>query len=151
VNYVDEAVGIVRAAQAAGMPVAISFTVETDGRLPTGQPLRAAIEGVDDATAGYADYFMINCAHLTHFAEVLCGDDAWLRRIRGLRANASRKSHAELNECAELDSGNPAELGAQYAELKARLPQLNVMGGCCGTDYRHVARIAEACLPLFGR
>jgi S-methylmethionine-dependent homocysteine/selenocysteine methylase len=148
-NYVEEAVGIARAAQRAELPVAISFTVETDGRLPTGMPLRAAVEQVDDATSGHPCYYMINCAHPAHFEHVLAEGGSWRDRIRGLRANASRKSHAELNESSELDVGNPVELGAQYAGLKERLPHLNVVGGCCGTDHRHVEQIAEACSRLF--
>lgn len=148
-NYAQEAVGIALAAQRAQLPAAISFTVETDGRLPTGQTLRAAIEQVDQATSAYPCYYMINCAHPTHFEHVLAEDGLWLDRIRGLRANASRKSHAELNESTELDSGNPVELGTQYAHLKKRLAHLNVMGGCCGTDHRHVEQIAEACSPIF--
>jgi homocysteine S-methyltransferase len=148
-NYAEEAVGIARAAKAAGMPVAIAFTVETDGRLPTGQSLRQAIEQVDAASAGHPAYYMINCAHPTHFAHLFSGGEAWTERIRGVRANASRKSHAELNDSTELDIGDPDELGRQYAELKRRLPQLNVMGGCCGTDERHIERIAAACSPLF--
>jgi S-methylmethionine-dependent homocysteine/selenocysteine methylase len=150
-NYVEEAVGIARAARRADLPIAISFTVETDGRLPTGQTLRAAIERVDEAAAGHPCYYMINCAHPTHFEGVLAGGESWLERIRGLRANASRMSHAELNESPELDTGNAAELGQEYAQLKRRLPHLNVMGGCCGTDHRHIEEIASACRPLFGR
>lgn len=148
-NYSEEAVGIARAAQRAGMPVAISFTTETDGRLPTGQTLKAAIEEVDEATSCYPSYYMINCAHPTHFEHVLDESEAFIERLRGLRANASRKSHAELNESSDLDVGSPAELGLQYADLKMRLPQLNVLGGCCGTDHRHIGQIAEACVPLF--
>ena len=148
-NYAAEAVGVARAAERAGMPVAISFTVETDGKLPTGQTLKAAIEQVDDATSRYPRYYMINCAHPAHFEDVLSGGEGWLSRISGLRANASRKSHAELNESTELDIGNPPELGQDYARLRRRLPSLNVMGGCCGTDARHVEQIADACVPLF--
>lgn len=148
-NYVEEAVGIARAARRAGMPVAISFTVETDGCLPTGQSLKAAVEQVDAATFAYPCYYMINCAHPTHFEHVLNGGASWLARIQGLRANASHKSHAELNESPELDAGNPAELGLQYAGIRTRLSHLNVMGGCCGTDHRHVQQIAEACSPIF--
>ena len=148
-NYVAEAVGIARAAERAEMPVAISFTVETDGRLPTEQTLRAAIEEVDAATSRYPSYYMINCAHPTHFEHVLTEREPWTQRIRGLRANASRKSHAELNQSPDLDIGDPAELGMQHAQLKSRLSQLNVMGGCCGTDHRHIEQIAAACLPLF--
>lgn len=148
-NYVEEAVGIACAAQRADIPVAISFTVETDGRLPTGQTLKAAIEQVDNATSGYPGYYMINCAHPTHFDTVLVEGEPWVKRIHGLRANASRMSHAQLNDATELDAGNAAELGQEYADLKKRLPQLNVMGGCCGTDHRHIEQIASACLPLF--
>ena len=148
-NYVEEAIGISYAAEKANLPVAISFTVETDGNLPTGQTLESAIRQVDEATEGYPAYYMINCAHPTHFAHVLAEGGSWLERIRGVRANASHKSHAELNESPDLDIGDPVELGRQYSLLKNRLPQLNVMGGCCGTDHRHVEQIAAACLPLF--
>jgi S-methylmethionine-dependent homocysteine/selenocysteine methylase len=148
-NYTAEAVGIALAARAAGMPVSISFTVETDGELPTGQTLQSAIEQVDSATGGYPAYYMINCAHPSHFDRVLAGGESWLGRIRGLRANASRMSHAQLNEAPALDAGDPAELGAEYAALKKRLPGLTVLGGCCGTDHRHVEKIAHACSPLF--
>ena len=149
-NYAEEAVGIVRAAKHANMPIVISFTVETDGNLPTGQPLGDAIKQVDDATSRYPAYFMINCAHPSHFASVLHGNEPWAARIRGLRANASKMSHAELNEAPELDAGNPIELGQEYAALrKQQLKHLNVMGGCCGTDHRHIEQIALACLPIF--
>jgi homocysteine S-methyltransferase len=123
--------------------------VETDGRLPTGQALGEAIEEVDAATGGVPAYYMINCAHPTHFERVLDGTQPWAQRVRGLRANASRQSHAELNEATVLDIGDPVELGREYVELKRRLPRLNVMGGCCGTDPRHIEQIAAACLPLF--
>ena len=149
-NYVEEAIGIALAARDAEMPVAISFTVETDGRLATGQTLADAIGQVDAASGSYPAYYMLNCAHPQHFDSVLEPDAPWTGRIRGLRANASRKSHAELNESSELDIGDPAELGMQYAWLKQhRLPRLNVLGGCCGTDQRHVESIAAACAPLF--
>jgi S-methylmethionine-dependent homocysteine/selenocysteine methylase len=150
-NYVEEAVGIASAARRAGIPAAISFTVETDGRLPTGQALGDAITEVDQATSAFPSYFMINCAHPTHFEHVLTPGESWLERVRGVRANASRLSHAELNECSTLDPGDPSELGKQYAQLKRQLRSLNVMGGCCGTDHRHIEQIAAACLPLFGK
>ncbi len=141
---VNEAIGLARAAAAAGMPAAISFTVETDGRLPTGQPLKDAIVQVDAATGGTPAYFMINCAHPTHFQGILNSNEPWTARIRGLRANASRRSHAELDNSPDLDAGDPVELGAQYRDLRRLLPKLNVLGGCCGTDHRHLAEIAKA-------
>jgi S-methylmethionine-dependent homocysteine/selenocysteine methylase len=145
-SNIPEAVGIVRAAQAVALPVVISFTVETDGRLPTGPTLREAIERVDDATAGGPAYYMINCAHPTHFEPALKAGEDWTNRIRAVRANSSKKSHAELDEASELDEGNPRELGAQYRALLDRFPQINVLGGCCGTDHRHVGQIAAQCV-----
>jgi homocysteine S-methyltransferase len=145
-TYADEAIGVTRAARAAGMPVAISFTVETDGRLPSGQSLGDAIAQVDREAAGGPDYYMINCAHPTHFAHTLAVDEPWLDRILGLRANASAKSHAELDESTELDEGDPVELAAQYAQLQRSVAGVTVLGGCCGTDERHVDAIAGAWL-----
>jgi S-methylmethionine-dependent homocysteine/selenocysteine methylase len=144
-TYAEEAIGVARAAARAGLPAAISFTVETDGRLPSGQALGAAIEEVDRETGAGPAYYMINCAHPTHFESVL-EDGRWRERIHGLRANASTQSHAELDEAEELDEGDPADLAARYAELRERLPRLNVVGGCCGTDHRHVAEIRDSWL-----
>jgi S-methylmethionine-dependent homocysteine/selenocysteine methylase len=143
-TYVDEAIGVVRAAQAAGIPVVISFTLETDGRLPSEQPLGDAIVETDAATGDGPAYYMINCAHPTHFDDVLDPNEQWARRIRGLRANASTRSHAELDEATELDDGDPEDLGMRYLRLREQLPELNVLGGCCGTDDRHVAQICRA-------
>lgn len=143
-NYLEEALGIAKAAQSRGMPVALSFTLETDGRLPTGEELRQAIETVDQATRAYPAYYMVNCAHPSHFAHVLQGSGAWLKRIRGVRANASKRSHAELDNSPDLDIGNPQELGRDYQALQRRLPALSIVGGCCGTDYRHIEAICRA-------
>jgi S-methylmethionine-dependent homocysteine/selenocysteine methylase len=143
-TYADEAAGIVGAARAADMPVVISFTVETDGRLPSGQALRDAIEEVDAATDGYPAYFMLNCVHPSHFDAVLEPGSGWTDRILGLRANASRLSHAELDEAEELDTGNAEELALEYVALRESLPRLTVLGGCCGTDHRHVEAMCKA-------
>ena len=144
-NYVEEAIGIAHAAKKADMPVVLAYTVETDGRLPTGQSLADAIEQTDRETGNYPVYYMINCAHPTHFRGVLGKQEAWLARIGGLRANASKMSHAELDNAEELDAGDPHELGREYHELMHMLPNLVVLGGCCGTDIRHVAAIHDAC------
>ena len=143
-NYAEEAIGITRAARAKGMPVAIGFTLETDGRLPSGEPLGDAITGVDQATANGPAYYMINCAHPTHFEQALGVDAPWVARIRAVRANASAKSHAELDAVEELDDGDPSDLGKHYAKLQAVLPRLSVVGGCCGTDHRHVDAICRS-------
>lgn len=142
----SEAIGIVRAAANVGVPSVISFTVETDGRLPDGTPLREAVEIVDSATGSGPVYYMINCAHPTHFSHALSSHGSWLDRIRAIRANASSMSHEELDEATELDDGDPMQLAREYASLKGALRNLTVFGGCCGTDHRHVAKIGEACL-----
>ena len=143
-GYAQEAVGIARAADAAGLPVVVSFTLETDGKLPSGMSLSEAIEVTDAATSGYPVHYMINCAHPAHFDHVLDGTAPWAARIGGLRANASQLSHAELDEMVELDEGDPEDLAARYVRLRSALPGLHVIGGCCGTDHRHVAAIAHA-------
>jgi len=140
----NEAIGVTRAARTSGMPVVISFTVETDGKLPTGQPLPEAIQEVDAATGRAPAYYMINCAHPSHFEAVLDGQ-AWMARLRGIRANASKRSHAELDAAPDLDDGDPVELGQQYSDLRMRFSQINVLGGCCGTDHRHIEHIGAAC------
>jgi len=142
-TYADEATGVVRAAAKVGLPVSIAFTLETDGRLPSGQPLAEAIAQVD-ADAGGPDYYMLNCAHPAHFEHVLEAGAPWVERIRGLRANASRRSHEELDAAEELDEGDPAELAGAHGRLRDRMPALRVLGGCCGTDHRHVDAIAAA-------
>jgi len=144
ITYVEEAIGIVKAAASVDMPVVISFTVETDGRLPSGQSLQQAIEQVDAETDHKVAYYMVNCAHPTHFEKTLLGDSDWLQRIRGIRANASAKSHAELDEMEVLDDGNPEEFGCQYQAFRRNLDQLNVLGGCCGTDHRHIEAICNS-------
>ena len=143
-TYPDEAIGIARAAAASGIPAVISFTVETDGRLPDGTGLGDAIEQVDAETLGSPAYYMVNCAHPSHFAGVFAQGGAWLDRIGGLRANASALSHAELDEAEELDEGDPLALGADYARLRPQLRNVRVLGGCCGTDARHVAAVGAA-------
>ena len=145
INNVKEAIGVTRAVATTGLPFALSFTVETDGLLPTGDTLADAVEAVDDATGGYPSYYMINCAHPTHFDPILEGHGDWLKRIKGIRANASACSHAELDGMTELDSGDPDDLGTRYRRLREIHPQINVLGGCCGTDIRHLEAITRAC------
>ncbi|RUU26940.1 homocysteine S-methyltransferase family protein [Mesorhizobium sp. M6A.T.Ce.TU.016.01.1.1] len=142
-----EALGVARAAKAHAMPCMISFTVETDGKLVTGMALGEAIDRVDDATDGAPAYYMINCAHPTHFMQALKKGERWLDRVYGVKANASAKSHAELDESETLDAGDPDDLGRRYSGLRASFPTMRILGGCCGTDHRHIAAICEACVP----
>jgi len=144
-TYADEAIGIAVAASRQGIPSVISFTTEVDGHLPSGQSLRDAIEEVDAATSNGPAYYMINCAHPTHFMASLHDQGDWRERIRGVRANASRRTHAELDASPNLDSGDPQELGAQYRQLFELLPGLTVLGGCCGTDHRHIEQASKQC------
>lgn len=145
INTVEEAIGVAQAARAVDMPAVISFTVETDGRLPSGMTLADAITATDDATGGTPAYYMLNCAHPSHFAYLFDGGD-WQTRLRGVRANASKRSHAELDEATELDIGDIDELAHGYRQLASHLPELAVVGGCCGTDCRHVAAIRDTLL-----
>lgn len=142
-SSVGEAVGIANAARGAGVPVVLSFTVETNGKLLSGIGLEQAIAETDAATGGYPAWYGINCAHPEHFGPVL--DGAVTSRIGMLRANASRLSHAELDEATSLDDGDPDELAKSYRDLMTRLPGLRVLGGCCGTDLRHVTAIGRQC------
>ncbi|TXH32265.1 MAG: homocysteine S-methyltransferase [Rhodospirillaceae bacterium] len=146
----EEAIGIARAAASAGIPAAISFTLETDGKLPTGQSLRDAIETVDDETGGSPAYFCINCAHPTHFAALLADGGDWLLRLRGIRANASKRSHAELDQATDLDDGDPVQLGRDYQDIRRQAPWISVLGGCCGTDHRHIEQIGHCCASAAG-
>jgi homocysteine S-methyltransferase len=143
-THTAEAIGVARAAAAHGVPSVISFTVETDGRLPSGEALGAAITAVDAATAAAPAYYMVNCAHPTHFEQVLREGDGWQERVRGLRANASAASHEELDAATELDAGDPVDLAASYARLREEHPWISVLGGCCGTDERHIDAIQRA-------
>ncbi len=148
-THPEEAIGIVRAARRVEIPVVIGFTVETDARLPSGHTLVQAIAAVDCATDADVVYYAINCAHPTHFADELTGAESarWLERLGAIRANASSKSHAELDEATELDDGEPSEFAAECVALRCALPNLNVIGGCCGTDHRHIDAVAEAVWP----
>ena len=121
----------------------IWFTVDTDGGLPCGYSIDQAIHAVDEATDGTARSFMINCAHPSHFEAALPEGEA-RRRIHGLRANASMKSHAELDAAEDLDAGDPTDLARRYVALRRELPELHVLGGCCGTNLSHVTAISRA-------
>ncbi len=143
-NDVEEAQGVADAAAALKVPSVISFTVETDGRLPSGLGLREAVERVDQRAEQPPAYYMVNCAHPEHLHSALAEEGPWLSRLRGLRVNASRRSHAELDNSTELDAGHPEELGDDCIALARRLPAVNVLGGCCGTDARHVEAMARA-------
>lgn len=144
-SYAEEGVGVAAAAAERGIPSVIGFTVETDGRLATGASLGEAIDQVDAATGSGPAWYMVNCAHPDHVLAGLPEQDApWLHRIGAYRANASQMSHAELDQAETLDDGDPASLATGYLALRDRLPALRVIGGCCGTDVRHVAAAADA-------
>ena len=148
INYAEEGIGVARACRKAGIPSVISFTVETDGRLASGQTIRDAIEQTDRETGNAPVYYMLNCAHPAHFAGALRKGEAWTARLRGLRANASMRSHAELDAAPDLDIGDPTDLGRRYHALRREFGDFCVLGGCCGTDHRHVEQISLACVPV---
>jgi homocysteine S-methyltransferase len=140
----EEGTGVALAAAAAGLPSAISFTVETDGRLPDGTWLGDAIRLVDEAAP--VAYFGINCAHPQHILPALDGGD-WTARVAQVRPNASTKTHAELDDADELDAGDIELLTSTMDRLRAQLPGLSVVGGCCGTDARHVGAMWGVAAP----
>lgn len=133
---VGEAIGVSRASADVGLRVGIGFTVETDGRLPDGTTLAEAVAAVDAAAP--PAYFLVNCAHPSHVLRGL-EPGVWRDRIGGLRVNASTMSHAELDESETLDDGDPEQLALDQQPLIGAFPHLQVLGGCCGTDARHVA------------
>ncbi len=143
IGYINEGLGIVKSAKEHNVHVVISFTVETDGKLPSGESLKEAIETIDKTTNNYPIYYMINCAHPSHFANQINKNEKWSLRIKAIRANASCKSHEELDESTELDAGNKEELAGWHKTLKDKLPNLAVFGGCCGTDVSHIEAICN--------
>lgn len=149
ITYAAEAIGFARAAAGVGVLAAISFTTRTDGRLPEGSSLADAVAEVDAATSAGPVYYGVNCAHPSHFESALPGG-SMAARVRSVRANASRLSHEELDESPVLDEGDPAELAGDYLRLRAQHPGITILGGCCGTDARHVLAIADAVLPVSG-
>lgn len=142
ISYVGEAIGIVQAARQVGIPIAVSFTVETDGRLASGIPLADALRRVDDVAA--PDFFLVNCAHPSHVEVALTVPGEWTRRIAGTRTNASPAGHDDLDAAVERGDGTPEEFAAAQHRLMNRLPHLSIVGGCCGTDARHIAAIFNA-------
>ena len=143
-NRVNEAVGCVQAAQDHDLPIIMSFVVETDGCLADGTSLDDAMSEVDRQTDQGPVFYMVNCAHPNHFSGVLHGQG----RLKGVVVNASKCSHAELDEADELDEGDAEELGADVAEIVRRNPDITIFGGCCGTDMRHLRSMANKVLAL---
>jgi len=147
-NQVDEAVGLVRAAQKSDLPVVVSFSLGDDGTLKTGPAFGEAIEAVDQATDNGPAYYMINCTHPVDFAPAFDVPGDWTNRLGGIRPNASSLDHGVLCQLGHLEEGDPDELGQQMADMARRFPQINVWGGCCGTDYEHIDKIATAVLAV---
>ncbi len=137
-NRTGEAAGCILASQDIGLPIIMSLVVETDGCLADGTPLIDAIDQIEAQTDGSALFYMVNCAHPTHFADVIKAHP----RLKGVVANASSCSHAELDEAEELDDGDPVQLGQEIAAAMRDNPSIQVFGGCCGTDMRHLKQMA---------
>jgi homocysteine S-methyltransferase len=150
-THVSEALGVAMAAANAGLPLNLGATVETNGRLPDGTQLSEFVQQIDAAldSKGLTRplFYMVNCAHPTHFDAVLDVDmgteqGAWRKRIRAIRANASTKSHAELDESEEVDNGDIDALGQTLA-MWHKDRGIAIVGGCCGTDARHIESIVK--------
>lgn len=145
-NSVPEAIGVVRAARAARMPLAVSFSLDSRSRLSTGPTVAAAIAEVDAATNGGPDFYTLNCSHPIEFEPALVPGD-WTRRLRGIRPNAAKMDKIALCKLGHLEDGDPVELGQQMSGLLDRYPHFDIWGGCCGTDHRHADQICAG-LPL---
>ncbi|WP_337660109.1 homocysteine S-methyltransferase family protein [Anderseniella sp. Alg231-50] len=147
-SQVDEAIGVTRAAQDHDMPVVVSFALNKDGHLKSGTALGEAIRSVDRATGDGPRYYMVNCTHPVDFAAAFEAPGPWVKRIYGLRPNASSLDHGTLCQLGHLEEGNPVELGQQMADMARRFSHINVWGGCCGTDHVHIDEIAKAVIPV---
>ena len=142
-NNIPEAIGVIRAASEKGMPIGVSLTLTPEGRLRSGPSLREAIENVDEATDGRAAWFGTNCSHPLEFEPALYDAGPWLERLRYIRPNAARMDKIALCSLGHLEDGDPVELGEQMGEVARRLPNADIIGGCCGTDERHLSEIAK--------
>ncbi|HEY8592653.1 MAG TPA: homocysteine S-methyltransferase family protein [Sphingomicrobium sp.] len=139
-----EAIGVIRAAQARELPIVVSFMTDSPDE-PGGQrSFRQTIEDVDRATDSYALFYGINCAHPREFEPLLRDQGEWLNRIGLLRPNASAKDKVELCQIGHLERGDARELAQLMGVLAARLPNVRVLGGCCGTWDEHLDLIAGA-------
>ena len=141
-SSIEEATGLARAAKSADMPVVISFFVARGGKLKGGETLEEAISAVDAATESAPAYYMINCTHPSEFTPGLTDGD-WTRRLGGFMPNAVAMETLDLCKLGHLEDGDPEELGGQMADLARRFPHINVWGGCCGTDGRHIGQITR--------
>lgn len=142
-NNIPEAVGVARAARAEGLPLAMYFSLDSSSRLNTGPSLRDAVIETDSQTGNAPLFYGLNCSHPVEFEPALEPGD-WIDRLRSIRPNASKMEKIALCKLGHLEDGDPDELGAQMGDLARRYPHMDIMGGCCGTDERHLSRIAEA-------
>ncbi len=144
IDYVEEGVGIARAAAGAHVPCVISFTTDDQGALPDGTSVARAIERIDLEAVTPPAYYMLNCTHPQHVTGMLTGAGAWRERIRGIRANASPLGLVEPPEGQPLDPGDVAEFASAMQQVNELAPSITILGGCCGTDVRHVRAVADA-------
>jgi len=142
-NNVPEAIGVIRAANSIGIPIGVSLTLTPEGRLRSGPSLREAIETIDEASGGGAVWFGTNCAHPVEFEPALADAGPWLERLRYIRPNAAKMDKIALCSLGHLEDGDPVELGQQMGEVARRFPRVDILGGCCGTDERHLSQIAQ--------
>lgn len=142
-NNIPESIGVIRAANRMGIPIGVSLTLTPEGRLRSGPTLREAVETIDEVTGGAAEWFGTNCAHPLEFEPALDDAGPWLDRLRYVRPNAAKMDKLALCELGHLEDGDPVELGEQMGEVARRFPRADILGGCCGTDERHLSEIAS--------
>jgi S-methylmethionine-dependent homocysteine/selenocysteine methylase len=142
-NNIPESIGVIRAGVAAGLPVGVSLSLTTEGRLRSGPSLREAIEAIEEATDGAAAWFGTNCAHPVEFEPAFADAGSWFDRLRYIRPNAAKMDKIALCSLGHLEDGDPVELGGEMGEIARRFPRADILGGCCGTDERHLSEIAQ--------
>ncbi|MGF7162328.1 S-methylmethionine-dependent homocysteine/selenocysteine methylase [Rhodoligotrophos appendicifer] len=141
--------GVAAAMAAAGLPYALAPIIDAGARMLDGTPLAEAIARIDARVKPAPQHYLIGCVHPTLFREAYQNGPsltaAVAGRIAGLKANASTLPPDQLDRLDHLEAGLPQLFGEQMADLHRRYG-LTVLGGCCGTDHRHIRAIAEALL-----
>ena len=148
-NNTPEAIGVARAAARIGVPLAISFTLNSASRLSSGPSLAQAVETVEAETGGTPAFYSLNCSHPVEFEPALTAGD-WIGRVRGFRPNASKMDKIALCKLGHLEEGDPVELGRLMGALARRYPHMDVWGGCCGTGDVHLDQIAREVVAARG-
>lgn len=141
-----EAAGMAAVMAECGLPYIISFIIRPSGKLLDGTPLVEAIAEIDVSVSPQPTAYMLNCVHPANARRTIAAgpnNSAQLKsRLIGLQGNASRMSPEELDGRVELDADPPERWARAMLSLHDDF-DMRILGGCCGTDNRHIARLVE--------